>query len=153
MPALIVQPQRLVECFPVPADKWLQIPRAASAGQIAQHSHQQQQPLRLTQPATKAAIRDDLEKADQITRSALIVCSVSGFWYRVQQIPPTVGETFSGEVDYTVIPTETSSDRLLGGPVHKVDAITANVDHLTPATDLIHCEEEEVVNALAPTRG
>ena len=77
-PALELQPQSLVQRFPVPAGKGLQITGAAAAAQDPQYRHQQQEPLRVTYPTAVTTIRDRLEEADQINRSRLIDCSEKG---------------------------------------------------------------------------
>jgi hypothetical protein len=61
-PALEIQPQRLVERFPVPAGKSLQITGAAAAAQDPQHRHQQQEPLRVTHPTAVATVGIALRK-------------------------------------------------------------------------------------------
>ena len=78
-PALEVQAQGLVQRLPVPPGKCLQIARAPAAAQDPEYRHQQQEPLRVSHPAPKAAVGNGLEKADQIIRCGLIDCGGAGF--------------------------------------------------------------------------
>ena len=107
-PALVLQPQRLVEGFPVPAGKTLQIAGAAAATEDPQQRHQQEEPLGVTHTSPEAAIWDGLEEADQIARSALIVCGAIGFGHGGEPFPPTE--------PHAVNTAKTHADRLLGGP-------------------------------------
>ena len=107
-PAPVLKPQRLVEGFPVPASKTLQITGAAAATEYPQHRHQQEEPLGVTHPTAEPPIRDGLEKADQIARGALIVCVGLDFGHGGQLFPPT-------EL-HAVSPTKNYADRVLGSP-------------------------------------
>jgi len=69
-PPLEIEPQGLVQGFPVSFGERLQISGAPAAAQDPQNRHQQQEPLRVTHPAAVAAIRNGLEEADQIIRCA-----------------------------------------------------------------------------------
>jgi len=115
-PALVVQPLRHVERFPVPTGKPLQITGAAANAEDAQHRHQQEEPLGVTHPTPESTIRYGLEETDQIARSALIVCGVLNFGHGGQPLPPIVGEAFSEGVPHAGSPAKGSWDTLLGGP-------------------------------------
>lgn len=81
-PALEVQAQGLVQRFPVPLGKCLQITGAAAAAQDPEYRDQQQELLRVTHPTPVSAIGNGLEETDQIIRCTQIVCSGGGFGHR-----------------------------------------------------------------------
>jgi hypothetical protein len=83
-PAFEAQPQSLVQQRVVPFGEGVQMPRAAAAAQYAEYSHQQQIPLRVTNPETVAAIRDGLEEANQIDIGAEINGRRGGLVHREQ---------------------------------------------------------------------
>ncbi len=107
-PSLVVQAQRLVESPPVPTRKPLQITGAAAAAEDAQHRHQQQKPLGISNPPTEPPIGDGLEEADQVAWRLITPCGGVGFGHGGQPFPPT--EPHAGRA------AKGSSDKLLGGP-------------------------------------
>ena len=88
-PALEIQAQGLVQRLAVPLGESLQIARAAAPTEDPEHRHQQQEPLRVTHPATVTTVRDRLEEADQVRRCRLIDCDGIGGGHRQRRDPPT----------------------------------------------------------------
>jgi hypothetical protein len=58
----------------VPPGEGFQITGTAAPAEDAEHSHQPQEPLRVTDPTPVAAVRDGLEEADQVIRCGLSCC-------------------------------------------------------------------------------
>ena len=107
-PALEIQAERLVERLPMPPSKGLEITGAPAATQDPKHRHEQQKPLGVAHPTAVAAIRDGLEKADQIIGISLIDCSIGDLGHGGEPFPPTKANADS--------PNQNVVDRLLGGP-------------------------------------
>jgi hypothetical protein len=107
-PALEMQAQRFVERLTMPPRKGLEITGAAAAAQDPQQRHQQQEPLGIAHPTAVAAIRNDLEEADQGIRNGLIDGGRAGFGRWQGALPLTKPDARR--------PAKGYADRLLGGP-------------------------------------
>ena len=82
--------------------------RDPAAAQDSEHSHQQQEPLWVTDATPKTSIGDRLEEADQISRCKLINCTgtVLGHGKRIDQPTKPNADRFS----------KSYQGKLLGGP-------------------------------------
>jgi hypothetical protein len=110
-----VQAQRLVQRFPAPLGKGLQIAGAPGAtAQEGECRHRQREPQRRKHYVTIAAIGNRREKGDQIIRCAQIGCSGEGVGHLERRNPlsnPNAARDAKGYMD-----------KLLGGPVYRAPA-------------------------------